>query len=108
VSGQSVTINAWNVQWCQHDRLAAWFISLVTCTTRPPDRRKTKPRRRQTMPSIAARITWTLNRFGQIWRELAYAQRRMFEIMTDLDAADGRPATSRASGSAGATDSSGR
>jgi hypothetical protein len=60
------------------------------------------------MPSITARITRTLNRFGQIWRELDYAQRRIFEIMTDLDGADGRPATSRASGSAGATDSSGR
>jgi hypothetical protein len=60
------------------------------------------------MPSITARITRTLNRLGQIWRELDYAQRRIFEIMTDLDAADGRPATSRSSGSAGATDSGGR
>ena len=47
------------------------------------------------MPSITARLTRGLARIRSTWRELDYAQRRRFEVMTGLGETAPKPPTRR-------------
>jgi hypothetical protein len=46
--------------------------------------------------ATGSRVSQIISRIGQVWAELDYAQRRLFEIRTGIPARDGdRPRISR-------------